>query len=344
MKRVSKRGSVIVSYRKWKARFSTTLIIYAAILAGCARGLPHEGSRSIEALLTPLTDLAPAELQEDEKLRLVITTDIVADVVQNVGGETIEVVTLIPAGADPHTFQASPGDLRAMTQAHAIILNGAGLEEFLYQTLSQVSGDVPIISLSEDIELRQFTTAQDSGVLDKQAGTDPHVWFDPLNVMIWAENSAQILGNLDVEHREDYRENARRYNEALAELNDWIVQKVAEVPEGNRKLVTDHLVFGYFARRYGFEMVGAAIPAYSTAAEPSPRELADLNDKIKAEGIPALFVGITANQQLTALIAQDTGVDLVPLYTGSLSEPGGPADTYLLFMRYDVDAIVKALK
>jgi manganese/iron transport system substrate-binding protein len=117
----------------------------------------------------------------------------------------------------------------------------------------------------------------------------------------------------------------------------------AEIPEQNRKLVTDHLAFGYFAQRYGFEMVGAVVPAYSTDAEPSARELADLNDKIKAQGIPALFVGITTNPQLTALIAQDTDVKLVSLYIGSLSKPGGPADTYIRFMQYDVNAIVQAL-
>jgi ABC-type Zn uptake system ZnuABC Zn-binding protein ZnuA len=333
-----------MSFRKWRTHFSTALIICAATLGSCSQGLPHEGSGSIDTLLTPLSDLAPVELQENEKLRLVVTTDIVADVVKIVGGEAIEVVTLIPAGADPHTFQASPGDLRAMTEAHAIILNGAGLEEFLYQTLSQVPKEVPVISLSEGIELRQFSADQVTQAQDgEHAGTDPHVWFDPLNVMVWTDNSAQLLGTLDAQNRDAYAENAREYVEALVSLDEWIKQMVAEIPEQNRKLVTDHLAFGYFAQRYGFEMVGAVVPAYSTDAEPSARELADLNDKIKAQGIPALFVGITTNPQLTALIAQDTDVKLVSLYIGSLSKPGGPADTYIRFMQYDVNAIVQAL-
>ncbi|MEJ2570723.1 MAG: metal ABC transporter substrate-binding protein [Anaerolineales bacterium] len=326
------------------AHFLQVLIICAAVLTGCSSGLSAGGSNDIASLTTPLADLKPVQLAGGEKLRLVITTDIVADVVQNVGGDEIEVVTLIPTGVDPHTFQASPADLRTMTEAHAIILNGAGLEEFLYQTLSQIPKEVPIISLSEGIELRQFSADQVSRAQDgEHAGTDPHVWFDPLNVMVWTDNSAQLLGTLDAQNRDAYAENAREYVEALVSLDEWIKQMVAEIPEQNRKLVTDHLAFGYFAQRYGFEMVGAVVPAYSTDAEPSARELADLNDKIKAQGIPALFVGITTNPQLTALIAQDTDVKLVSLYIGSLSKPGGPADTYIRFMQYDVNAIVQAL-
>ncbi len=331
--------------RNCKTHFFEALIICAAALVGCSSRLSQAASRNIETLLTPLTELTPIELHDDEKLRIVVTTNIVSDVVQNVGGEAIEVVTLIPAGADPHTFQASPGDLRAMTHAHAILINGAGLEEFLYQTLAQVSDEVPVISISEGIELRQFQADQDTDAHDggHQAGADPHVWFDPRNVMVWTENAAVLLGALDAENQAFYTENARQYVEALAALHEWIVDKVVEVPEGNRKLITDHLVFGYFAQRYGFEMLGAVIPAYSSAAEPSAQDLAELNDMIQREEVPAIFVGNQSNPQLSALIAEDTEVELVPLYTGSLGEPGGPADTYLRFMQYDVNAIVQAL-
>lgn len=330
----------------WKRKFviADILIICGFIAAGCSYEAADEAG-NVESLVTQLADLSPIELRDEELLRIVVTTNIVADVVKNVGGEAIEIITLIPPGADPHTFQPSPGDLRAMTLAHAILINGADLEEFLYQTLAQVADDVPIISLSEGIELRQFQSDQDPDAEDLKhgAGVDPHVWFDPLNVMIWADNCAQVFGTLDVENQEFYTKNARQYVEALTVLHDWIGNEVAKIPERNRKLVTDHLAFGYLAQQYGFKMIGAVIPAYSTAAEPSAQELADLNDTIKAEDIPAIFVGISTDSRLTALIAQDTGVDLVPLYTGSLSEPGGPADTYIRLMQYDVNAIVQAL-
>jgi len=330
---------------RWKRKslFFLMLIVYGFVLAGCSHAAANQ-SGTVESLVTGIDDLSPLDLR-DEPLRIVVTTNIVADVVENVGGAAIEITTLIPPGADPHTFQPSPGDLRAMTGAHAILINGAGLEEFLHQTLAQVSGEVPMISLSEGIKLRQFQTDHDPDSDDHEdhAGSDPHVWFDPLNVMIWAENCAQVLGTLDVENQDFYTANARQYVESLTSLHSWIENEVAEIPEHNRKLVTDHLAFGYFAQRYGFEMIGSVIPAYSTAAEPSARELADLNDTIRAENVPAIFVGIMANSRLTALIAEDTGVDLVALYTGSLGEPGGLADTYIRFMQYDVNAIVQAL-
>ena len=325
-----------MSHRKHKALLFLMLIVCGFVLTGCS----HEAANSsgtVESLLTRIDDLSPLDLR-DERLRIVVTTNIMADVVQNVGGEAIEIVTLIPPGADPHTFQPSPGDLRAMTHAHVILINGAGLEEFLHQTLAQVSDEVPIISLSEGIELRQFQTDHED-----HAGADPHVWFDPLNVMIWAENCAQVLSTLDVENRDFYNANAQQYVEALTSLHDWIENKVSDIPDQNRKLVTDHLAFGYFAQRYGFEMIGAVIPAYSTAAEPSAQELADLNDTIRAENVPAIFVGIMVDSRLTALVAEDTGVDMVALYTGSLGEPGGPADTYIRLMQYDVNTIVQAL-
>jgi len=319
------------------------LIVYGFALAGCSHEAANQ-SGTIESMVTRIDDLSPLDLR-DERLRIVVTTNILSDVVQNVGGEAIEMVTLIPSGADPHTFQPSPGDLRAMTNADAILINGAGLEEFLHQTLSQFSDEVPMISLSEGIELRQFQTDHDPDSDDEadHAGVDPHVWFDPLNVIIWAENCAQVLGRLDPENQDFYTANAREYVESLESLDDWIENKVAEIPNQNRKMVTDHLAFGYFAQRYGLEMIGAVIPAYSTAAEPSAQELANLNDTIRAENVPAIFVGIMVDSRLTALVAEDTGVDLVALYTGSLGEPGGPADTYIRLMQYDVNAIVQAL-
>jgi ABC-type Zn uptake system ZnuABC Zn-binding protein ZnuA len=331
-----------MSHWKYRALFFKTLIICGFVLAGCSQEAINE-SGTIASLVTQRADLSPIELGDGEQLRLVVTTNIIADVVQNVGGEAIEIVSLIPPGADPHTFQPSPGDLRAMTHAHVIMINGAGLEEFLYDTLAQIADEVPIISLSEGIELRQYHTDGDADEHDDHAGVDPHVWFDPLNIVIWAENCGRALGTLDVENRNYFSENTQQYVDTLTSLHDWIENKVAEIPEENRKLVTDHLTFGYFAQRYGFTMVGAVIPAFSTSAEPSAQELAKLNDTIGAEDVPAVFVGIMTDSRLAALIAQDTGVDLVPLYTGSLSEPGGPADTYIRLMQYDVNAIVQAL-
>ncbi|MCK4961404.1 MAG: zinc ABC transporter substrate-binding protein [Anaerolineales bacterium] len=314
-------------------------------------------------VLIDIYDLSPTDLGEGESLRVAATTNIVADVVANIGGEAIELTTLIPLGADPHTYEPTPGDYQVMVNAHVIFLNGVGLEEFMYQTLKQVAVDVPIVSLSEGIELGLFgggekSDHQEGGGSDEwedhdrgegeayyqtQAGVDPHVWFDAYNVIVWAENAAQTMSALDPANTDLYEANAFEYVAMLKELDAWIQGQVARVVPENRKLVTDHLALSYFGRRYGFEMVGAVIPAYSMAAQPSAQEIAELVDTIGEQEVKAVFVGTTVNPRLAERIAEDTGVELVRLYIGSLSEPDGPAGTYITLMQYDVNEIVQAL-
>jgi len=127
-------------------------------------------------------------------------------------------------------------------------------------------------------------------------------------------------------------------------MDAGIRQQVAQIPPENRKLVTDHQVFGYFAERDGFEQIGAIIPGYSTAAQPTAQEAAAIEDAIRGLGVKAVFVGKTVNPTLAQRVAEDTGIRLVGLYHGSLSEPGGEAGTYLDYLRYNVTQMVNALK
>ena len=159
----------------------------------------------------------------------------------------------------------------------------------------------------------------------------------------WVENITHVLSALDPSNAEAYEENAHTYIHELEELDAWIQGQISRIPEANRKLVTNHPVFGYFAGRYGLEQVGSVYPV-SPSSEPSARDIAALQDAIQGYGVPAVFAESTVNSRLAEQIARDTGVKLVPLYTGSLSAPGGGAETYILLMRYDVQAIVEALK
>ncbi len=337
-------------------------VVASLVLAACSSfpsqmiKAPDKFGEFVQAensFLIDIYDLSPTDLGEGESLRVVATTNIVADVVANIGGDAIELIGLIPLGADPHTYEPTPGDYQTMINVHVIFLNGVGLEEFMYQTLKQVAVDVPIVSLSEGIELSLFGGGRDEGEdhehdegethYQVQGGVDPHVWFDAFNVIVWAENAAHVLGALDPANADLYETNAHEYVEKLKELDAWIQVQVARVAPEDRMLVTDHLAFSYFGRRYGFEMVGAVIPAYSMAAQPSAQEIAKLVDTIRELGAKAIFVGTTANPRLAERVAEDTGVELVPLYIGSLSEPDGPAGTYLALMQYDVNEIVQAL-
>ncbi len=298
----------------------------------------------VSALITfaLITACAPSTTPRGTGLRVVATTTIVADVVRQVGGEHIALTVLVPTGVDPHSFEPRPQDLAAIANAQIIFANGAGLETFLQPVLESAGGKARLVEVSRGISLLPLP-GEHSAELTAQEG-DPHTWTDPNNVLIWVENIASALSEADPAHAVDYRANAGAYAAQLRDLDAWIREQVAQIPPERRKLVTDHAVFGYFAHRYGFEQVGAVIPAFSTDAAPSARELATLEDAIRAHGVPAIFVGASVNPALAEQIASDTGVRLVRVYTGSLSEPDGEAGSYLDFMRYNVSAIVEALK
>lgn len=176
-----------------------------------------------------------------------------------------------------------------------------------------------------------------------EGGYDPHVWFDPNNIILWVETVVETFSTLDPAHAADYQANGARYISLLEELDGWIIEEVSRIPQDDRKLVTDHMAFSYFASRYEFEMVGAVIPAYSTSAQPSAGELAGLIDTVNDLEVQAIFVGTSANPSLAEQTARETGVLLLPLYTGSLSDSDGPAGTYLDLMRYNVSSITTGL-
>ncbi len=270
-------------------------------------------------------------------LRVLCTTTIVGDVVSQIGDADIDLTVLLPVNADPHGFEPTPDEIAAISDADLVFINGAGLELGISPFLEMASGLV--VSLSDFIPLHRL----EAGDEEEEAWFDPHVWFDPRNVMTWSAVIAKTLGDLDPANRPAYEERAEAYRSKLERLDSWIVEQVGKIPEENRKLVTDHAAFGYFATRYGFEQVGAVFPGFSTLSSPSARELAELEDKIRAFGIPAIFVGTTVNPSLAEQIAADTETRVVFLYTGSLSGPDGPAGSYIDLMRYDVEAIVRGL-
>lgn len=323
-----------------------SLLIALLLLAACARPTP-----SPEAERTP--PLSPVPRSAGELLQVVATTTIVGDVVARVGGDAIRLTVLLPVGADPHTYQPRPADLTTMAQAHVIFVNGLGLEESLEPILRDIK-DVPVISVSAGIQPRPIEPSEheeehkhehegEKEEVHHHEGLDPHVWMDVRNVMVWVENIQRTLTALDPDHAALYAANAAAYRAELEALDAWILERVAEVPPENRKLVTNHPTFGYFADRYGFEQIAAVYPI-SPGAEPSAQGIAELQEVIQQFGIPAVFIETTVNPKLAEQVARDTGVRLVTLYTDSLGGPGSGAESYVAMMRYNVEAIVSALK
>lgn len=287
---------------------------------------------------------SPAALSgRSERLKLVASTTIVGDVVRQVAGESAELVILIPTGSDPHTFEPRPQDIAALSEADVVFINGLHLEEALDPALeSNVRGR--LVAVSDGIQALPFNTEDETLGEAEHAAGDPHTWMDPNNVIIWVQNIATALAQIDPQNSEAYQRNAEAYTAELKTLDNWILQQVAQIPQEQRKLVSDHATFGYFAKAYGFEQVGLVVPALSTNAAPSAQDLASLENNIRSQGVKAIFVDYAINPALSQQVAADTGAQVVFVYTGSLGESGSQADTYLGFMRYNVSAIVEVLK
>ncbi len=320
-------------------------LVLLAFLAGCGAG---RTSGQPSGPVDRMPALQVVSLGPGERLRVVATTSIVGDVVRNIGGERIELGVLLPLGADPHAFEPTPQDVALVADAHIVFANGAGLETFLERLLESAGGGSKVVPVSYGIELLGIEAGQEEEVPGEEAhadeGYDPHTWFDPNNVLIWADNIAGALGTLDPANAAAYEGDAAAYREQLRELHSWIETQVAQLPPAKRTLVTDHTTLTYFVHRYGFEQIGAVLPGSSTLAQPSAQALADLESAVRAHEVKAVFVGKTVNPSLAQRVAQDTGTQLVFLYTGSLGRPGEPAATYLDLMRYDVSAIIQALR
>lgn len=290
---------------------------------------------------------SPTSGGQDDKLKVVASTTLIADTVQRVAGDRVNVSVIYPAGTDPHAFEPRPQDAAAIADADIVFLNGLGLEETLEGLLGnaalvvEVSDGVTPLEGGHEEEAEEEEEHADE---EEHEGFDPHVWQDPNNVILWANNIAAALSEKDPANAATYQANAEAYVAELQALDAWIAEQVQQIPEQRRLLVTDHETFGYFAARYGFEMVGAIIPGGGTASAASAQELAAIEDQIRQLGVPAVFVGNTVPENVAAQVAADTGLQLVALYTDSLTEAGGPAGNYLDFMRYNVTAIVDALK
>jgi ABC-type Zn uptake system ZnuABC Zn-binding protein ZnuA len=324
-----------MSGRRWAG-----LVLVAVLLpiAGCtvvpAQALATESAPQV---------LHPIALAPGERLRVLATTSIVADVVAAVGGSRIEVSALVPPGVDPHAFEPTPQDVRSVADAQVVFENGLGLEAFLGDLVQSAGTGAPVVSVSGGIEPLPAGNPAADGEVAARAEWDPHVWLDPQNVILWTKVIEATLTALDPPGAADYARAAEDYRLELQALDTEVEAQLAAIPEGQRRLVTDHEEFAYFARRYGFEIVGAVIPAPSAAAETSARELAALEDAIRTTGVRAVFVSSVVTPALARQVAEDTGIQLVTLYTHSLSGSSGPAPSYLALMRLNARLIAEAL-
>ncbi len=288
-----------------------------------------------------LSACANIKPQPDASFSVVASTSIVADVVSQIAGEHVSVTSLVPSGSDPHSFEVRPQDLVRIEEADLIILNGLGLESFLDQYIENNPDSLRVATLSDSLDI--IYSEEESDERHVEEG-DPHVWMDPLNVKVWAQQIAHALSKTDPDNAAAYAENLASYLASLDELDAWAEQQIATIPVEERILITDHDALAYFARRYDFQIIGTVIPSISSLSEPSAADIAQLQDLINSLDAPAIFVGSEQNPDLAERLAEDTGVQVLPLYVGSLSTAEGPAASYLQLFRFDVNQIVEALR
>lgn len=282
------------------------------------------------------------------RLRVVATHSILGDLVQNVGGDKIDLRVLVGPDSDPHSYEPTPADSVALAEAKVVFENGLEFETWL-NDLFKASGSratrVVVSDGIEPIKLDAEHEHEEEGHEEEHGEYDPHVWQSVANAKQMVRNIQAALAAADPANRATYDSNAQAYLAELEALEAFIREQVNTLPPERRKLVTSHDTFGYFARDYGFEIVATALPATAEVAEPSAQEFARLVEEIRAAGVPAIFAENTINPGLIERLAAEAGVKLGPtLFTDALSRPGAGGETFIKMMRYNVEAMVNALK
>jgi len=274
----------------------------------------------------------------------VFVRDALVNVTQGIQGITIH--GIVPLGADPHEYEPTPKDVKAVSDSQAVFMNGAGFEEeWLGKLIKNAGGSRPIVDLSQGVTLNKID-AQFKSEFDN----DPHYWQDPERWQQAVNNAAKGVAALvsasDPSIAEAVQKNAEAYIAKIKETDALIKTEVAKIPADKRVLVTTHDAFGYYAQRYGFKVVGTVIPGPSTASgAATPRNIKALVDKIKPLGVKAIFVEEGVNPKLTEAVAKEAGIGVIEkLYLDTLSDDKGPAATYLDMLRHNTTTIVGALK
>ena len=274
-----------------------------------------------------------ASCSRGSALDVLTTTTILADVARNVTGDRLTVGSLLPPGIDPHSYQPVPQDAAKIKDSNVLVFHGGEYERFLNGLLETAGGPGRMVEASRGVRFRSGAD-----------GVDPHVWLDPTNVIVYVDNIREGLTEFDPDGAEIYQTNASTYIDQLAELDVWINEQVAQIQPQHRVLVTNHESLGYFAERYGFTVVGAVMPSFSSDSSPSAQQMAGLIEQIKIHEALAVFLDASDNPDLAKQIAAETDIKVIrDLHLESLTQ-GDPASTYIDMMRDNVTKIVQALQ
>jgi zinc/manganese transport system substrate-binding protein len=270
-------------------------------------------------------------LHAEDRLNVVASFSILGDLVKNVGGDKVDVTTLVGANGDVHVYAPAPSDAKKNADAKVLVVNGLGLEGWLPRLMQSAGSKATIVTASNGIT-----------PLSLGAEADPHAWQSVPNVKIYVGNIRDALIAADPADAATFRANAARYLSELDALDAEVRAAIAKIPPERRKVITTHKAFGYFAAAYGIAFLAPV--GVSTETEPSARDIALLIRQVKADKIPAVFLENLSDDRLIGRIAAETGAKAGgTLYSDSLTDEKGPAPTYIDLVRHNIKALTSAL-
>lgn len=323
------------------------------------------------AAMLALSPLSAAVAQAAD-VKAVATFTVLADVVSEVGGDRVEVSSLIGPNGDPHAYEPTPNDVRRVRDADVVFMSGLGLEGWMDRLIATSGYKGQPVVVSNNIHAREMADEghgqghdeahagdaqghdgdehdhgghdhDDDGGHHHHDGVDPHVWNSPVNVEVWVDNIVAALSKADPAGADEYRANGDAYKQALESVDEYAKTQIETIPESQRRILTSHDAFGYFGDRYGVTFLAPL--GVTTDSEASARDVARLITQMKKEHIGSYFFENSSDPRLVEQIANAVGARPGgELYVGALSGSDGPAATYIDMFRFNVDQMVKAMK
>jgi len=286
--------------------------------------------------LAALTAAEPATAQE--KLKVLATFSILGDFVKNVGGDRVEVSTLVGPNSDAHVYAPAPADAKRVADAKVVITNGLGFEGWMSRLVKASGSKAAVVIATKGVKERKAPGAHGHG----HGGADPHAWQSVANVKIYVANIRDALIAADPTGKTVYDSNAASYLTALDALDQEVRAAVATIPADRRRIISTHDAFGYFQQAYGVQFI--APQGVSTEAEASARDVARIITQVKKQKIPAVFIENVTDPRLMEQIARETGARIGgKLYSDALTEQNGEAPTYIELMRHNLKTLSAAL-
>jgi zinc/manganese transport system substrate-binding protein len=272
-------------------------------------------------------------------VKVVTSFSILGDMVKNIGGDRIEVITLVGPDGDAHAYEPTPAAAKAVSEADLVVVNGLGLEGWLDRLIKASGYKGTVVVASTGIKPRKMKDDHKGG----KEVADPHAWQDIENGRLYVDNIAKALASIDPDGATTYSALARAYSKKLMDLNTWVKSELSAIPEQKRRMITSHDAFGYFEGAYGIQIYSPM--GISTESEPSAGQVKNLIRQIKKERITAVFVENISDPRLIGQIARESGVTAGgELYSDALSKPDGPAPTYMDMFKNNVTKIIVAMK